>query len=218
MGYPGIGRLLLREGQVTALYRFDGGSVIQNSASFFLGESGGGLFDKDGRLVGILTFKSPAGGPYHFAVPVEWLAAASSAVPSKSTDPGQKRAFWERDAEAPQSLFLRAAAFEARQQWGPLLDHARRWSEIEAQNPESWVALGKAYNQLNRAREAEALLRKAVEMAPLHAEAWYQLGLTYRDLNEKDALERVRRTLDGMSPALAAELSGSSEESCTTDC
>lgn len=44
----------------------DGGRVVQTSADFDRGASGGGLFDRQGRLVGILTFKASSGGNFHF--------------------------------------------------------------------------------------------------------------------------------------------------------
>jgi S1-C subfamily serine protease len=74
VGYTG-GRLAINPGHVKGLHTCpcDGGRVIQTSAPFDRGASGGGLFNDQGRLVGILTFKSQAGGNFHFALPVGWL-------------------------------------------------------------------------------------------------------------------------------------------------
>jgi S1-C subfamily serine protease len=64
----------LSEGRVVALHSFAGGQVIQVSAPFRMGASGGGLFDDQGRLVGILTFYRLSGDDaLFFAVPVDWV-------------------------------------------------------------------------------------------------------------------------------------------------
>jgi serine protease Do len=70
-GYSG-GNFAVNEGNIKGLFTCacSGGRVIQTSAQFDPGPSGGGLFDSEGRLLGILTYKSRTGGNYHFAVPV----------------------------------------------------------------------------------------------------------------------------------------------------
>lgn len=60
-------------GQVKSLYPFDNGNVVRTNARFTLGASGSPLFDAQGRLVGINTFKTPGRLAYFYAVPVEWL-------------------------------------------------------------------------------------------------------------------------------------------------
>ena len=74
VGYLGGGELTSSDGQIVALHHYDGANVIQTSASFTFGQSGGGLFDEEGHLVGIITFKARAEGLFHFALPMEWVA------------------------------------------------------------------------------------------------------------------------------------------------
>ena len=56
VGFNGGRRLTYEEGEVSELFPLDGGMVIRTTAAFSQGASGGGLFDAEGRLVGILTF------------------------------------------------------------------------------------------------------------------------------------------------------------------
>ncbi len=85
--------LTLSEGLVSALRTNSLGKepVIQTSAAISHGSSGGGLFDTEGRLVGIVTLSFHGAQNLNFAVPVDWLAEVA---------PRAKAALKARDAEA----------------------------------------------------------------------------------------------------------------------
>jgi S1-C subfamily serine protease len=63
----------LSQGLISALRETADGTVIQTSAAISPGSSGGGLFDAEGRLIGITTFQAKAGQNLNFALPVDWL-------------------------------------------------------------------------------------------------------------------------------------------------
>lgn len=50
--------------------------IIQTDAAISPGSSGGGLFDGDGNLVGITTFKRRGAENINFAIPAEWILDA----------------------------------------------------------------------------------------------------------------------------------------------
>ena len=66
--------------------------VIQTDAAISPGSSGGGLFNEDGKLVGITTYKLSAKGNegLSFAVPAEWVAALQAQAAKEIADE-QKR-------------------------------------------------------------------------------------------------------------------------------
>jgi serine protease Do len=135
-GYSTGGVLAWTTGRIEGLFSYhSSGRVIQGSAPFDEGASGGGLFDGNGRLVGILTFKARAGGPFHFAVPVEWvtdlLANRSRARRSDATS-----AFWQH-TDTRQPTFLRAASHAARGDCAALAEVAEQWLRDEPGNPEA---------------------------------------------------------------------------------
>lgn len=63
----------LSQGLVSALRETPDGTLIQTSASISPGSSGGGLFDNEGRLIGITTFQHKQGQNLNFALPVDFI-------------------------------------------------------------------------------------------------------------------------------------------------
>lgn len=68
----------LSEGLLSGLRGGVGGEsearLLQTTAAISPGSSGGGLFDSEGRLLGITSFAARDGGSLNFAMPVEFLA------------------------------------------------------------------------------------------------------------------------------------------------
>lgn len=75
IGAPEGLELTLSEGLISGFRDFDGKRVIQTSAPISPGSSGGGLFDAQGRLIGITTFSTKEGQNLNFALPAEWVEA-----------------------------------------------------------------------------------------------------------------------------------------------
>ncbi len=72
IGTPEGFELTLSEGLVSGLREASGGRYIQTTAPLSEGSSGGGLFDSDGRLIGITALVFSAGQNLNFAAPVNW--------------------------------------------------------------------------------------------------------------------------------------------------
>lgn len=64
----------LSEGILSGLRGGDEGQLLQTTAAISPGSSGGGLFDSEGRLLGITTFGTREAGSLNFAVPAEFVA------------------------------------------------------------------------------------------------------------------------------------------------
>ncbi|MFM9926710.1 serine protease [Variovorax sp. H27-G14] len=65
--------------------------LLQTTAAISAGSSGGGLFDAEGRLLGITSFAARDGGSLNFAMPVEFLhelpARAKAALAARASEP-----------------------------------------------------------------------------------------------------------------------------------
>ena len=75
IGAPRGLELTISEGIVSSLREVEGGGkLIQTTAPVSPGSSGGGLFDTQARLVGIITFQHREGQNLNFAVPADWIS------------------------------------------------------------------------------------------------------------------------------------------------
>jgi serine protease Do len=195
----------ISQGTVKALHRYDGAKVIQTDATFRGGESGGALIDRHGKLVGVLTFFAGAARDY-FAVPARWARALAQRVEADRPIESQPElAFWERpDPQRP--TFLRAVAREYVQDWEGLRDISVRWVQQEAENPEAWIALGKAYYRCAQDTFAVAALKEAIRLEPHHPEAWYHLGAAHLAMNDSEAAQAAVERLQALSPKAANAL------------
>lgn len=171
-GYPG-GEFAVSEGKIVGLHscECDGGRVIQTSAAFDRGASGGGLFDQAGRLIGILSFKSSNGGNFHFALPVGWLRHMASHRIEPLTGGAT---FWEKPGRES-SYFLAACDLGARENWRSLSSLAGEWSVQEPNNPEAWMALGRARLGLGQNNAAVIAFQTVLMLDSTHAEAQWAL-------------------------------------------
>jgi hypothetical protein len=166
IGFGGGAGRSISSGRVTALYPYRNGRVIQTTAAFRQGASGGGLFDRHGNLVGITTFFRRNGAESaFFAIPVEWVDGLS-ATAGIQPDPNP---FWMR-VQGDQPLFLRVASFEADGKWTEMEAAARLWTREEPDQAQSWEALSRALKALGDvmeggAAQAQARARQAIESA-----------------------------------------------------
>ena len=75
VGAPQGLELSLSNGLVSGFREYKGNEYIQTTAPISKGSSGGGLFDAQGRLVGITTMYVEDGQALNFAVPAELIAS-----------------------------------------------------------------------------------------------------------------------------------------------
>jgi tetratricopeptide (TPR) repeat protein len=193
---------------VVVLHPFDGSKIIQSTNWFSSGASGGGLFDDDIRLVGVMTFRLRGGESHYFSAPVEWVKAllarqdeATEIGPLPATD----LAYWQQPL-AQQPSFLQAAVLERDRNWSALEALTTGWLASHENDPEPWYLRGLALSQQNRLFDAKESLERSVTISPTLGIAWHRLGLVYASLGMKDQAQSVQRRLRVISPDLASEL------------
>lgn len=201
-------------GQVASLYPYDDALVIRSSARFSLGASGSPLFDGQGRLIGINTFKTPGRTAYFYAIPVEWLREVER-LPAQTTLPVHGQAFWELP-EAEQPYFMQVALPHLRQDWSRLAEIGRRWIAAEPENAEAWYEFGAAQEGLRQPEEALRAYTRAVALKPQHGAALYRLGLFASQRGDREELHHISTLLASIDRALAEDLRR--EADCNAKC
>ena len=206
IGYGPDFRLSVAHGNITALYRFDGASVLRTSAWFPRGASGGALYDEDGRLVGILTFRAKVSDELNYAVPVEWVDRILAGDVRTNDASPEAIAFWE-DSAPQQPVFLRAAWMEYQGTWQELRVLATDWVILQEDDVEAWIALGRARLGLRNYKDAIVAFRRAVQLQPNSGVAWYWLAIAYHSTNFTAQLTQASTRLKELDSALAERLS-----------
>ena len=100
LGYNGGARsLTFQKGEILALFPHNNGMVIQTSAAFAEGASGGALTDKEGNLIGILTFYgNTKKGRVYFALGLSWLPELLK-TDATHPSPFTQKPFWMKKLE-----------------------------------------------------------------------------------------------------------------------
>jgi hypothetical protein len=185
VGAPqGMG-LSLSDGVVTQL-RGGPAPMIQTTAAVSPGSSGGGLFDGEGRLVGLTTFYPEGTQNLNFAIPAEWI----DEVKPGRTPAAEGRSHFE--------WVKRAISLETTKDWRGLLEWCRKWTEREPKNADASNNLGNAHEGLKRLNDGIDAYRQAITINPktIGAFAWNELGLAYGHLERyNDAIEAYRRAV-----------------------
>lgn len=146
IGYPGGGSRVITQGTIESLYRYGGARVIQTSAQFDQGASGGALMSASGELVGILSFKAPSGGAFHFAVPVDWIEAVERVGPAGRVS-ASGIPFYERDPK-DRPHFLRAVWYQSKQKWTELFKVCGHWLSEDPDSDEATHLMIKTVDRL----------------------------------------------------------------------
>jgi serine protease Do len=109
VGFAGGGPVRVSDGRIDAVFEYDGGELIETSAWFSAGSSGGGLFDDQGRLVGILSFMSRGPRARHYCLPASWAVRAAAHFVGRAVAPLSGLPFWQEEEER-QPGFLRVTS------------------------------------------------------------------------------------------------------------
>jgi hypothetical protein len=155
---------------------------VQSSNFFNSGASGGGLFDDQLHLVGLLAFRLRGADAHYFAAPVEWLAAKLNSPGADSaihTVAATELAFWQQPI-SDQPAFLRAEVLVRDANWSALQPLAQAWVKADASDPEAWYMLALAFDGQNRASDAQHALECSLAAEPAYAPARARLEPIYR--------------------------------------
>ena len=194
IGFPGgPPKPQTTSGRIKALYPLDDSAIVRTDASFMMGASGSPVFDSEGKLIAISTFKSPGKGAYFYNMPVKWIKALLDApeTPSMKTD---ESPFWDAP-EDKMPFFMRVVLSYQNEDWATLSKIAQQWVDKEPNSVEAHYYLGVANEKLGNAQIAKTEFAQALKLHPQHPATLFELGLIANQEGNQPELDRLRVSL-----------------------
>ena len=197
-GYPGGADAFFTEGRVSGLHPLDNSVILKTTAGFSSGGSGGGLFDFNGRLIGITTFFSAGHSGGYYALPIDWLNTLEKKKPLKIS-PLAGSTLWEMDLDE-QPNFLRFAKYAEEENWSKALNLTNLWISNESDNFDSWLSHGRTLFELGKDFESLTSLNRALSISPNDANVLFSLKETLSRIGDIKKLQEVSIKLKSIDP------------------
>jgi serine protease Do len=193
-------------GKIKALYPLDDSQIVRTDASFVMGASGSPVFDSEGKLVAISTFKSPGrGGAYFYNVPVKWVKALMNA-PDTASLKTDELPFWDAP-ELQRPFFMRVVLPYQNEKWVDLKIVAQEWIAKEPTSPEALFYAGVAEENLGDLTKANAYFQQVLALHPNHVATIFELGLMANRAGKPEEVEKTRVALKAIDGDLDVEFS-----------
>lgn len=186
-------------GMVLQLHPHDGANVIQSTTPFTSGASGGGLFDREHRLVGVMTFKFRSGTDNQFSLPVKWIREGLALPAGADVAPLSGQAFWN-ESETALPAFLQTLRLQTEARWGELESRARGWIAGNSGDASAWHALGRAQVKQGRPVDGIAALERANALDADNPVFLTDLATAQLGQRDEAGYARTRARLAGLSP------------------
>lgn len=210
----GVPAPLTSQGTVKSTYEFEGGRIIRSTAQFRMGASGSGIFDAEGNLLGINTFKTPGKPAYFYSLPIEWLANVEK-LPVETSFPIVGKAFWEADDDK-KPFFMQIAIPEINKDWPMLAQVAQKWIDADDKNSDAWYELGVAQENLHKMDEAKSAYQQSVVLDASNTDSLFRLGVIAQSTGDKVAMHKVSLAIANVDKDLAQQYN--EMVGCGTEC
>lgn len=191
IGFPGgAPKPQTTYGKIKALYPLDNAEIIRTNASFVMGSSGSPVFDNQGKLIAISTFKSPGHQAYYYNVPVKWVKSLLDS-PDVSSLETNIAPFWDAAPEN-KPFFMQVVLPYQNEKWDELNPIAEAWVNKEPQSAEAHFYLGVANEKLGKTQQAKSEFSTALKLHPQHTATLFELSLMANKEGNQPELERLK--------------------------
>ena len=196
-------------GKIKALYPLDDSQIVRTDASFVMGASGSPVFDAEGKLVALSTFKSPGRGrAYFYNMPVKWIKALLNAPDIASLNTvslnTNELPFWDAP-ELQRPFFMRVVLPYQNKKWDELKIVAEDWIAAEPTSPEAFYYAGVAEEHIGNLSQANQYFQKTLNLHPQHVATLIELGLMANRAGKADDVEKTRVALKTINGELDEE-------------
>lgn len=187
--------LAVSAGLVSVVDSKSASPVLISSASLSPGSSGGGLFDRDGRLLGITTAILGTGQNLNLVLSSDNLdrLAGAASPPRLPAPPPPPERRWEDEAKA-----LQAGA-----DWSRLEQVALSWCAAQPSAAAAPAFLGMAQQELKRNKDAVTSLRRAIDLDEHYAFAWLLYASALKTAGQTQAANAALDRAEAVQPNYA---------------
>lgn len=169
---------------------------IVTTAPLSPGSSGGGLFDSDGRLVGITTAILQYGQNANLALPADWIAE----LPKRSKPPMTT----VTDVPPDPNWFDEAEKLRrSNNKWNELVTLCNDWQKVYPTSADAGTYKGLALFNLNKLADAQDTLEKTTRDHPRNAAARGYLGLVRARLGDTKGAQSDFEAAIALNPGSA---------------
>lgn len=189
---------------IKALYPMDDSAVVRTEAAFAIGASGSPLFDYDGKLIGISTFKSPGRNAYFYNMSVQWVKDLMK-MPEVKLNAPHDQPFWDAP-EGARPFFMQVVLPFQNQRWQELQKVANSWAMSEPGNVEAWYYLGMATLGLGDKANADKDFQTALKLKSNHPATLRALALMAHQQGNEAEVEKMRLALKDVSTDMLQSL------------
>jgi hypothetical protein len=192
-------------GIIKAIYPYEDSVILRSNAPFSLGSSGGAMFDRDFKLIGITTFKSPGRNAYFYSMPVEWIRKLFDAKDTLSLETNEIPLWALPEAKRP--FFMRVVIPYQNEDWEALERIANEWLSREPDNADACYYLSLAERALNKSDGANDHLAQAIKLNPRHLDAQVMMAMQAIETGDRARAARIRDVVKALDVESADKLS-----------
>jgi serine protease Do len=189
---------------IKALYPLDGQEIIRSQAAFSIGASGSPVFDYEGKLIGVSTFKSPGKKAYFYNMPVNWVKDLLQ-TPLVKLNSVHGLPFWDA-AEESRPFFMQIVLPYQNSLWQDVEKIANNWIKAEPEQAEAWYYLAQAMQSLGNKQAAIKHYQKALSLHPNHPATLKAMVFFAKKEGNVAQADKLRLTLKEINPALIEDL------------
>jgi serine protease Do len=161
-------------GKVKGMHHFNNNKIIQSSAWFAMGASGGGLFNQDGELIGITTFKSAGRSAFYYSMPVEIIKSMLANGKELSVTTQPELPFWDAPDDK-QPFFMQVVGPLKQENWQRLEAISSQWRNAQPKSLEAHSNYALALFKLGNIVQSEKEFKEVVQKNMHFAEGYYYL-------------------------------------------
>lgn len=204
MSNPGGNKTIISEGTLSGREKFGRRKrMLQVTAPFSQGSSGGPAFNKNGEVIGIATATVSSAQNVNFVVSIERLKdmLTSGEVSARSDTFGTK------DRQSADYWLERGDNFKESGRYTEAIEAYQRAIKKNAKLVSAYNGLGVVYMELKQFQDAERVFKEALQLNPDFAWIHSNLGLMYTKTGRyEEAIPELKKAINIMPDLESAHL------------